>query len=90
MPIDRSFSYNIGIPKEKVCFGFTSQREQQDPTMPICPPKLLNRPTGNFDTHRKWGAGETAFEKSRKCSAEIAALERLGKNPHILIMGKIP
>ena len=60
----------------------------KDPTMPVCPPKLLNRPTGNFDTHRK--RGKTVLEKSRKCSAEIAAFELLGKNPHILIMGKIP
>ena len=94
MPIDRYFSYNMGLfvqdlQKTKVCFGFTSQRgEQQDPTMPVCPPKLLNRPTGIFDTHQK--KGKTALEKSRKCSAEIAALELLGKNPYILKMGKIP
>ena len=62
VPIDRYFSYNIHVglfvqDLQKKKFALASrpkeELEQQDPTMPVCPPKLLNRPTGNFATHRK-------------------------------------
>ena len=51
MPIDRYFSYNIGLfvqDLQKKKFALSSRPnlgEQQDPTMSVCPPKLLNRPT---------------------------------------------
>ena len=93
MPIDRYFSYNIGLfvqdlQKKKFALASRPKEEQQDPTMPVCPPKLLNRLTGNFDTHRK--GRKTTLEKSRTCSVEIAALELLGKNSPYTYNGKNP
>ena len=89
VPIYNHFSYNIGLVVQDLqkklfaLLSFTSQREHQDPTMPVCPPtdrELRHAPK----------KGKNTCEKSRKCSAETAALEFLGKNSHILIMGKIP
>ena len=59
------------------------KEEQQDPTMPVCPSKLLNRPTGNFDTHRKGG-------KPPLRRAENVVRRKLPLSFWVLIMGKIP